>query len=257
MESQYLKNIEKDIKVEILTEQRKLLRGNIKEILSKSEFNFSGVKVMLTDGTIGRVQKILLDEGQKNKKAGNEIESLIKKGENFYVEFKSSSLWSLNFTDEDIKQSKSFDVHTFKQKASKVIIAKSIASFLNSEGGNLIIGIKEKKQSNENDLEIIGIDEEYKKLKDPTKDGYKRMILDDIIRSFFAPEVYNHLNEYLSINFAEINNKTLCLIRITRSQKRTFLTVNGKKIFMIRTENENRQLEGEDLVDYCLKRYKL
>ena len=61
------------------------------------------------------------------------------------MEFKSSALWSKSFTRAEIVTSDSKDVHKFGKDTSKVIIAKTIAGFLNTDGGNLVIGIKENK----------------------------------------------------------------------------------------------------------------
>ncbi|MDD5193270.1 MAG: putative DNA binding domain-containing protein [Candidatus Nanoarchaeia archaeon] len=252
MDSQYTKNIEKELKVEILTDQNQILKGTVDDILTKDRYHIKGVKVRLKNGGIGRVQRIFFNDEQKNKKNLDDTEALIKNGENFFNEFKLNCSWSENYSSEQINQSKSPEVHNFGRKACKVIIAKSIASFLNSSGGNLIIGIKEKKE--ENKFEIIGIDEEIK--SNNGKDGYKRMILDNVIRAYFPPRIYNHLNDYISINFTEISGKTLCLIKIKKSESKVFLKLNDKEVFVIRVESENRVLEGEKMVDYCVKHFK-
>jgi uncharacterized repeat protein (TIGR03833 family) len=251
-EGNYLKNIKKGLKVEILTKTRKIARGIVEDIAARREFNDQGIMVLLKTGEVGRVKKIFSD------KTVSEIEGLIKKGESYTLEFKSSSLWSLDYTEQDIRQSKSYDLHTFKQKASKVIIAKSISALLNSAGGNLIIGIKEKRDG-KGECEVLGIEEDLEKLKkqgkNSTPDGYKRMIIDDIIRPYFPPKIYNHLNNYLEIDFEDLNEKIVCNIKIKKSDTRVFLNMEGRKIFMIRTETESRQIQDEELVDYCMKRF--
>jgi uncharacterized repeat protein (TIGR03833 family) len=252
-EGNYLKNIKKGMKVEILTKSKKYVKGIVEDFASRSEFHELGIMVMLKNGEVGRVKKLLSD------KPASEIEGLIKKGESYDLEFKSYALWSLNYTEQEIKQSKSYDIHTFRHKASKVIIAKSIAALLNSEGGNLLIGIKEKKEG-KNDCEIIGIEEDIEKLKESGKsssnDGYKRMIIDDIIRPYFPPKIYNHLNQYLTIDFEDIEGKTLCILKAVKSDIRVFLNLEGRKLFMIRTETESRAIQDEELVDYCMKRFR-
>lgn len=251
-EGQYLKNIKKGMKVEISTKSKKSVIGIVEEFGTRKEFHEQGIMVMLKRGEVGRVKKIL------DNKPISEIESLIKKGESYRLEFKAEALWSLNRTEKEIKQSKSYDLHTFRHKASKVIIAKSIAALLNSQGGNLLIGIKEKRNGKD-EYEISGIEEDLKKLKaqgkNSSKDGYKRMIIDDIIRPYFPPRIYNHLNKYLKIDFEEINKKTICNIKITKSDIRVFLNLKGGKMFMIRTETETRHIQDEELVDYCMRRF--
>jgi predicted HTH transcriptional regulator/uncharacterized protein YwbE len=251
-EGNYLKNLVKGMYVEIFTNKGKLAKGEIEEIGSRKEFDLDGIMVVLKTGEVGRVKRIL------SEKAVSEVEHLIKKGENSRLELKADILWSLNKTEQEIKESKSSDLHTYRHKASKVIIARAIAALLNSEGGNLIIGIKEKKDHS-NNLEIAGIEEDLKKLKesgkDASKDGYKRMIIDDIIRPYFPPKIYNRMNNYLRIDFEELNDKLLCIIRVSKSDSRIFLNLEGKKIFMIRTETESRLIVDEELVDYCMSRF--
>ena len=130
-----------------------------------------------TSGLCGALEEIKNEDLQRRIE---DIEKLIKNGENFFNEFKLNCSWSDNYSLEQIKQSKSYEVHNYGRKACKVIVAKSIAGFLNSFGGNLIIGVKEKREKAE-EFELIGIEEEIK--SNNGKDGYKRMILDDIIRA--------------------------------------------------------------------------
>ncbi len=281
-----ISDVKKGMKVEVITKQGKIAKGFVEDIAAKT--SYYGVVVRLKSGEIGSVKKILLNEEEINKRDVLEINKMLERGENFYIEFKSSSLWSANFSENEIKQSKSFDVHCFKQKTSKVIIAKSIAALLNSGGGSLIIGIKERKEekassslekedskkpsslskNNEekaaeaDNFQVIGVDDEFKKLKDKdnNRDGYKRMIIDDVIRSFLPPKIYNHLNDYIWINFVDMevngDKKIVCWIKVRRCDVKVFLRVNDKEIFMIRTDTENRALEGERLVDYCMKRFE-
>lgn len=251
-EGNYLKNIKSGIKVEIETNAGKKVIGIVDEIAGKKEFYPGGIPVLLKSHEIGKVKKIF------SFKPESEIVPLIKKGESYKIEFKSDALWSLNHKEQEIQASKSYDLHTYRQKASKVIIARSIAAFLNSEGGNLIIGIKEKK-NNENEYDIIGINPDLDKLKsidkDASNDGYKRMIIDDIIRPYFPQKIYNLLNNYISILFEEIDNKIVCNLKIKPSDIKVFLNLEGRKIFTIRTETETRQIVDEELVDYCMRRF--
>ncbi|MGY4884803.1 MAG: RNA-binding domain-containing protein [Nanobdellota archaeon] len=248
----HLKNLSKGMYVEIFTNKGKLIKGYIEEMGSRKEFDSDGIMVILQTGEVGRVKKILTE------KVSVEVEPLIKKGESSKLELKADALWSINKTEQEIKESKSYDLHTYRHKASKVIIARAIAALLNSEGGNLIIGVKEKKDHS-NNFDITGIEEDLNRLKsigkDASKDGYKRMIIDDIIRPYFPPKIYNRLNQYIKIEFEEVNEKIVCNIKVKKSDSRIFLNLEGRKLFMIRTETESRQIVDEELVDYCMSRF--
>lgn len=183
----------------------------------------------------------------------NEFKELISNGENESVEYKSSILWSKDYSQEQIIESKSKELTLFGKDTSKIIIARTIAGFLNTEGGNLIVGIKENKDQNKND--IIGIDGEIPKLKDPCIDGYRRMIVDEIIRKYFHADIYNHLSKYIKITFSQVDDKTLCWFQIKKSDIKVFLGVNKKDYFYIRVDAETRELEGKQMVDYCDKHF--
>ena len=253
MEHKYLKNIKKGMKVTILTSKKKYSTGIVEEFGTRNAFSEEGIMVRLKNGDIGRVKKIILSEPELNEKISAEIKNLIKGGENFHTEFKAEVLWSVVYNPIQLKESKSFEIREYGTRASKVIIAKSIASFLNSDGGNLIIGVKENKEKKS--FEILGIDEDMKRAREPDIDSYKRIIIDEIIRAFLPPKIFNHLNDYLSFEFATIEEKTVCWTKIKRSDSRVFLKINDKEIFMIRVDSENRTLEGEKLVDYCIKKW--
>lgn len=253
MENQYLKNIRKGMKVKILNSLNKYSVGFIDEVASRTPFHPDGIMVRLTNGEVGRVQSILSNDLKYNNALVEDLMKLIEKGEGYKTEFKAEALWSTTYSHQQIKESKSYELREYGQKASKVIIAKSIAAFLNSDGGNLILGIKEKKDNNK--FEIVGIEEDLKKVKDGSKDGYRRIIIDEIIKSFFPQRIFNRLNNYIEIEFVEIQSKTVCWIKVRKSDSWVFLKVNDRDIFVIRVDSENRTLEGEKLVDYCMKKW--
>lgn len=253
MDTQYPKNIRKGMTVTILTTRNKFSTGIVEEIATRKQFQEQGVMVRLTNKEIGRVKKIILSEPEKNEKLVSELKKLIEKGEDLHTEFKAEALWSILLSHSQIKESKSFELREYGQKASKVIIAKSIASFLNSDGGNLVIGIKENKEFKK--FDILGIEEDLKKLRESGIDNYKRTLIDEIVKTFFPSKIFNHLNDYLTFEFVNIENKIICWIKIKKSDSRVFLKINDRDIFMIRVDSENRTIEGEKLVDYCIKKW--
>ena len=234
--------------------------GNITEILTSSESHPHGIMVKLENGEIGRVKSLNSEGSVIPAISTSSIDSSLDfdfsnlKGldEGPFLEFKSSALWSRFFTKEDIQRGTG-DVKRFGQDTSKIIIAKTIASFLNTDGGVLVIGIKENKTSNAN--EIIGIESEYKKLKDPCEDGYRRMILDFIIKPFFPSFVFNQFNRYLKIEFIDSDGKVVCTIRANKSDKEVFLSVKQEKLFYIRVDASTRHIEGPELVEFCASRF--
>ena len=150
-------------------------------------------------------------------------------------------------------KSKLPDVIQYGRSVSLVIIAKAIAGFLNSDGGTLLIGVKENKDTK--DDEVIGVESEFSALKDPCTDGYRRKILDRVIKPYLPTFVFNHFNNYLKIEFCEIDGKQVCGIRINKSDAKVFMNLQNKDRFFVRIDASTRELAGEEIVDYCIKRF--
>jgi len=268
IDEQVPNNIKEGMYVEINPQsdhtRKEIISGIVSKVLTKSTTHPHGILVLLESGKKGRVKKITQNKPASNLATDDGTEGqmhttvslteLILQGENHNVEFKSGVLWSSNFTNEDIKnyRPQSKDLHLYGQITSKVIISKTIAGFLNSDGGVLIIGVKENKDTTED--EVIGIEPELKYLKDSCQDGYRRMII-DLIKDYFSTSIFNHLNQYLHIRFEKINNDLVCGIFASKSDQRVFIKVKDKDYFYIRTDASTRELTGEALLSYCDKRF--
>ena len=232
------------------------IAGEIEEILTNTDTHPHGILVQLVSGEKGRVKAILDGKGVVmpdsalfSSSVTVALTDILKKGEDHFTEFKTSALWSQNLSKEEIAKR---DI-AFGQSTSKVIIAKSIAGFLNADGGDLLIGVKEVKDTD--DVEVVGIDGELSKLNDKTLDGYRRMILDFILRKYFPDIIMNRINDYLRISFSESGGKTVCRLNISASDRRVFLKLNGEDVFMVRIDASTRQITGEPMVEYCAARF--
>lgn len=241
-----------------------IVSGIVEEILTNSPYHTHGILVKLDNGEVGRVKKIneftlvpRKTERQPNGDSSHELNRdlglLISAGENHFVEFKSSILWSTRFSDQQINESFSPDLKKFGRAGSKFIIAKSIAGFLNADGGDLIIGVKENKSDIKD--EIIGVESEFYKLTDQCVDGYRRMILDQIVKDFFGKDIFHHINDYVKIYFKNIENKTVCHLSISKSDRKVFVNFNKVGHFFVRIDATTRELNGEEIVDFCLRRF--
>lgn len=244
---------------------RKLrVQGKIKEILTNAKHHTHGILVSLETGEVGRVKEVLSEQSISDGQANDSIKSnkmvehplidLINKGEDHFVELKTSVLWSQNFHQSDIDKSKSFEVKKYGRNTSKFIIAKTLAGFLNSQGGTLIIGVKESKLNNID--EIIGVESEFGKLKDKNMDGYRRMLLDQVIKPYLPDFILHHINSYLNIRFEVYDELTICGIDIKPSDTKVFIKPDrGNDLFFIRVDASTRELTGEDIVNFCIKRF--
>ena len=242
--------------------------GMISEILTKAQEHPHGILVRIDSGVVGRVQSIvsskttkpILEIGSKSKEfnipvaiSDADIGNLLIQEDQF-VEYKSSALWSVNLSKDELSASKSFEIKKYGRNASKFIIAKTLAGFLNTEGGFLLVGIRENKSLLKD--EVIGIDAEFKKINDPCLDGYRRMIVDSIVKPFFPKSIFNHFSSYININFHVVEGKTLCILKAEKSDHKIFLKHGGVESFFIRVDATTREISGEQIVDYCMRRFQ-
>lgn len=155
-----------------------------------------------------------------------EIFDLIKNGENEKTEFKSTLRVNLytNQIDKKIEHS----------------VLKTIVAFLNSEGGNLFVGIS-------NNGEITGIQ------KDRFENSDKFLLhLTNIIKEKIGKR-FVHLMNFQAI---KINEKTIIKISCKKSSKPIFLKPNPKEEeFYIRVGPSTIQIKGSELVDYIKKKF--
>lgn len=235
------------------------IMGVIEEILTSAETHPHGIMVKLVSGEIGRVKGLAtsgpVTAGFSSIKSSDfSTDEIIALSESPTIELKKSLLWSQDVTEEEIRKSGSSELKQYGRDASKVIVAKVLASFLNTRGGVLLLGVEEDKTAGRN--VIVGIDDEFKKLKDKCEDGYRRFLLDGVIQAYFPDFVFNHFSDYFSICFPRYNGKIICSVSVNPSEKRVFISIKNDSQFIVRVDASCRQLSGEAVLDYCDKRFK-
>ena len=165
---------------------------------------------------------------KQNKLLENDAQTLIKEGESHFVEFKSSFRYDYNLktTNNELE----------------LVIAKTIAGFLNAEGGKLIIGVKD-------DGEILGLKKDFATLRQKNSDGFERRFY-DLITSNFG----NNHCKHCSVRFYEIDNEEICIIHVEPSVKPVYLDHQNKTLFYLRAGNATRNLTVKEAVQYIEER---
>ena len=152
------------------------------------------------------------------------LEDYLAHGEDATVEFKSTFRWDLN-TEQ---------VNPVLQKA----VAKSIAGFLNTQGGVLLIGVSD-------DGSIIGIENDINSLKRRDRDGFQQALTQAITKYLGA-----EFCRYIQISFSEKDKKTVCIVKVESGPKPVFLEDRTGKEFYIRLGNTTRSLDIEKAHEY-------
>ncbi len=166
-------------------------------------------------------------EELKGKEVKEEVvnyDDIIAKGENDYVEFKSSLRWdyAINATNKKLE----------------MVIAKTISAFMNSEGGMLLIGVNDSG-------EILGLDKDYSVVKNNNRDGFLLQVV-QTINTYLGRE----FNQYVSIEIEKIGGKDVCVISMTKSDLPVFLKADGKEDFYIRASASSQPMSVREANEY-------
>lgn len=146
-----------------------------------------------------------------------ELPLLIARGEGERLEFKSSFRW-------DRRQDQ-------VNRSLQQVVLKTIAGFLNHEGGTLLIGI-------EDDGSIAGIEADMQTLKHANRDGFERILM-DLAKDGFG----GHACALIHCRFHEVEGKTVCRVIVERSIDPVYLVEGGIARLMLRVGNSTRELD--------------
>ena len=202
------------------------VEDKIQEIV---ETNFELYKRITDDTVFGQVLKNLLFDDYIRRHRG--ADELLKLQESKTLEFKSSLRWNLR---EDRKD----DKHVTHAAI------KTIAAFLNTEGGDLLIGV-------DDDRKVLGI--EHDRLEDDDK--FMRH-LTQAVRNGLGDRAGTCIDPRTQI----VEGKTVCLVSCQRSPEPVYLRwkgmekTNGGDLY-VRTGPGSVRLGEEDAAEYVATRF--
>lgn len=158
-----------------------------------------------------------------------DLEELIKQGESNKLEFKSSMLW-----DYDERRS---------NKTLGFEVAVTVSAFMNSEGGTLLIGVRD-------DETIIGLENDFKLLKKPGK------LDNDQFGTRFTGIINRYLEKpnrsHVKLKIVKLDGKKIAIITVPkRAPKRVFIhPTKDEAEFYIRLGNASHRLNPEEANEY-------
>ena len=158
------------------------------------------------------------------------LRGLIQAGETSRVEFKAS----LRF---DLKERK-------VNKNLTDVVAKTLAGFINSEGGTLLIGIAD-------DGQIVGIEHDLETLTNKSPDGFE-LALRTAIGTYLGRDV----SAEVRVRFTMIDEKQVAEVVCQKSPEPLFLKDGDKYIFYVRDGCSTRPLNAFEQHNYIKKHYQ-
>jgi type I restriction enzyme R subunit len=192
--------------------------------------NFDLYKRITDDPAFGEtVKNFLFDQYLR---AHRNAEELIKRGESKTLEFKSTLRWNLKEDRQD-------------DKVVTYAVLKTIAAFLNTEGGDLLIGVSD-------DRSIVGIEND-------------RLENDDKFMRHLVQAVRNGLGDRASTCIDPktqlVSGKTVCVVSCQRSPEPVFLKLKGLEDgtegdFFVRSGPTSIKLSFESAQEFIRTRFK-
>lgn len=156
--------------------------------------------------------------------ANEEVQELILAGESDAVEFKSTLRYDLRSKEVN--------------KKLEYVVAKTIAAFLNSEGGNLFIGVDDNQN-------MLGLIDDMSTLSKSNIDGFELHLI-EVIKKHIGAALMSHVK----ISFPIVEDMQICRIKVSKSSKPVFTKFEGKEDFFVRSGCSSQPLGREEQSAY-------
>ena len=158
------------------------------------------------------------------------VSDLLKNDEHENLEFKSTFRWDTrrNIVNKTLEKS----------------VMKTIAAFLNSQGGHLVIGVDDNKT-------VVGVSFDCASLMRKDADGFENHFT-QVFQNMIGPE----FRQLVKLSWSQMEGKECCVISVSPSHKPAYLkNDNSGEEFYIRTGNGTTALKLSEAKSYIDSRW--
>jgi hypothetical protein len=152
------------------------------------------------------------------------LHELIARGESAQLEFKTSLQWDAR-----------------ENKVNKILlhsVVKTIAGFMNTEGGTLVIGVEDGGAP-------YGIEHDIKSLSG-TRDRFEQRLV-----RLIADSIGTEFSHLAKIRYEQLEGHELCVVNVNRAPEPIFAKgPNGESSFYVRSGNATRSLDPEETTKF-------
>ncbi|NNF64190.1 MAG: ATP-binding protein [Acidimicrobiia bacterium] len=167
--------------------------------------------------------------GHLTRELARDVGSIIAGGETHEIEFKSTGRWDMRL-----------------QKVNKVmelVIAKTLAAFLNHDGGSLLIGVAD-------DGAIVGLELDYATLKHQSRDGFQQFLM-TLIKERMGGDVCSLIHP----TFASLDGHDVCRVIVEPAHRPVYVKDGGVARYFVRTGSISRKLDVEEAMQHVALRW--
>lgn len=159
------------------------------------------------------------------------LQSLIREGEGLFLEFKQTLRYDIRkkVVSKDVERS----------------VMKTVAGFMNADGGTLIIGVDDEGN-------MTGLENDFNTLAKKNRDGFENH-LNMLVKTMIGIKFTN----YFRTRFEYFKEKEACLITVDPSHKPAYLhSPEGREEFFVRIGNSTQPFSMSEAEDYIKTRWK-
>ena len=122
---------------------------------------------------------------------------------------------------------------------------KTIAAFMNSDGGNLFIGVDDNSV-------VLGLDDDLNTFNEDKRslDGFELQLI-QIIKKYIGTE----LSSYIKISFPKLDENDFCHVKISKSSRPVFTKFEDREDFFIRSGCSSQPLDRASQSTYEKERW--
>lgn len=158
-----------------------------------------------------------------------DIRELLKHDENMHLEFKSSLRYD--------------SIHNCLEPKLEFNCLKTVCAFLNAEGGDLLIGVNDRKWA-------VGLKDDYKTFTKSNRDAFENYLTNQI-----SNKVGDRYLTQIRVFFPKPYGKEVCRVNVKPSPEPAFLRHKGRQYFFVRTGNASRPFNISDSTRYIMDRW--
>jgi membrane protein YdbS with pleckstrin-like domain len=177
------------------------------------------------------VIKQTIDNSMKKPIHSRSLQMFLKEGEGLFLEYKQTLRYDLR------KQCVSKDVER--------AIIKTIAGFMNADGGMLIVGVDDEGK-------VTGLKNDYGTLAKANRDGLENHI-NMLVKTMLGIKFAN----YIHVRFDYFDANEACLIAVDPSHKPAYIhNGDGKEEFFVRMGNSTQPFSMSETEEYIKTRWR-
>ena len=156
------------------------------------------------------------------------VKALVELREDHTLEFKSSLLWDIQ------KEEENRDLYH--------PALKTVAGFLNANGGTLVIGVRD-------DGEVWGLEKDIECLLRRRREGEDGVdVFERHLRGLIDKEIGRPFSGYIDVRFGEVNGNLICAVDVLKSAEPAFCGRESK--YFIRSGNKTEEYSAKDMLTH-------